>query len=214
MTFGNGGSATPDLSGTFSVNLNGNRLNGVAVNSPGIDVTLTGTGNVYPSAAQTWWVTNNSSLTVNETRQAFDSGSTVKGMNWNGQSVTFLGNGTFNFPTPFGCNTPSATQTNNMPGGTNNFQMSAPALGSTGNSYKGGFVLIAGTLNFASAGSAYAFSGLTNGQFLSINGGIIDNTVGSPLVLSVGTYSGGTGGSIKLGGNFSFTASALHRYCG
>ena len=95
-----------------------------------------------------------------------------------------------------------------MPGGIINLQMAAPSLASTANTYKGGFTLTAGTLNFASAGSAYAFSGLTNGQFLSINGGTIDNTSGSGLALSVGTYSGNVGGSIKIGGNFTFTGSS------
>jgi len=204
------GSNFTDLaSSTFSVNLNsGSDINGVVVNAGNVSVTLTGSANTHPTTSSTWFVTNTSLLTLDDTRQAFDSGSTVKGLNWNNQAVTFTGSGTFDFLTPFGCNSPSAVQTENMPGGVINLQMSAPSLASTANTYKGGFTLTAGTLNFASAGSAYAFSGLTNGQFLSINGGTIDNTSGSGLALSVGTYSGNAGGSIKLGGNFTFMGSA------
>ncbi len=206
------GSNFTDLaSSTFIVGVNqasGQALNGVVVNAGNVSVMLSGTANVHITSSSTWFVTNSSTLTLDDTRQAFDSGSTVKGFNWNNQAVTFTGSGTFDFLTPFGCNTASAVQTENMPGGIINLQMAAPSLASTANTYKGGFTLTAGTLNFASAGSAYAFCGLTIGQFLSINVVTIDNTSGSGLALSVGTYSGNVGGSIKIGGNFTFTGSS------
>lgn len=209
MTFGtNAADANYPVGTTFSVNLDGgNDWNGLVVNSTNVNLTFTGTANTHLDSAQTWMITNGAVVTVTDTRQGFDSAGTVKGINWNNEAVTFVGGGTINFETPMGCNAASAVQTMNMLGGVINFQMTAPALSSTANTYKGGFVLTNGTLNFASAGSAYAFSGLTNGQTLSINGGTIDNTSGNPLVLSIGTYSGSVGGSVKIGGNFTFNGS-------
>ena len=205
------GSVATDFPGaspaTFSINLNGGgNLQGILINSTNVNVTLTGTANTHNnSSPNIWTVTNLSTVTVNNTRQSLDSAGTVKGVNWNNVAVTFQGPGTFNFPTPFGCNSASAVQTMNMPGGTINLQMAPIA---TTSSYKGGFTLTTGTLNFASAGSAFAFSGLTNGQVLSINGGTIDNTSGSAMTLVIGALSGATAGSISLGGNLNFTGSS------
>ena len=193
----------------FNIDMNaGSTLQGILINSSNINVTLTGSSNEHNnSSPNTWTITNNSSLTLNDTRQAFDSASTVKGFNWNGVAVTFQGGGTFNFLTPFGCNTATAVQTENMIGGVINLQW--PSTISTKSTSCGGFILTNGTLNFASAGSAYVFSGLTNGQTVSINGGTIDNTSGSPLTLVVATLSGNVGGrGYSFGGNFTFTGSS------
>ena len=64
-----------------------------------------------------------------------------------------------NFPTPFGCNS-TAVNTQNM-SGVINLQM-APVISAS--TYSGGYVLVAGTLNFASAGSANAFNGFGAGK--------------------------------------------------
>jgi autotransporter-associated beta strand protein len=193
---------------TFNINLDGGgNLQGVLINSTNVNVTFTGSANTHNnSGPNTWTVTNFSTLIVNDTRQAFDSASTVKGLNWNNVAVTFQGGGTITFQTPMACNTASAIQTEAMlPTGVINLQNAAI---STTCSYKGGFTLTSGTLNFASAGSAYAFSGLTNGQFLAINGGVIDNTSGSPIVLQTGTLSGASGGLYSLGGPLTFPGSS------
>ncbi len=203
------GAAASDFPGAapFNIALDGNgNLQGVLINSTNANVTFTGTANTHNnSSPNAWTVTNFASLTVNDTRQSFDSAGTVKGLNWNNVVVTFQGGGTFNFPTPFGCNTTNGNTENMLPTGVINLQNAA--ISSTC-SYKGGFTLTAGTLNFASTGSAFAFSGITNGQLFSINGGVIDNTTGSPLVLQTAALSGGTGGIYSLGGTLTFTGSS------
>src|SRR2546427_683609 len=83
----------------------------------------------------------------------------------NNIAVTFTGPGTYNFPTPFGCNS-TAANTQNMTG-VINLQMSPVTSAST---YSGGYFLSNGILNFASAGSANAFNGFAAGKTFSING--------------------------------------------
>jgi autotransporter-associated beta strand protein len=182
---------------TFSINLNGGgNLQGVRINSTNVNVTFTGSANTHNASSPNFWiVTNFSTLTVNDTRQLFAD--TVKGLNWNNTAVTFQGSGTINFPTPFGCNS-TAVNTQNM-SGVINLQM--PPVTSA-SSYSGGFVLVAGTLNFASAGSANVFNGFRASTNFVINGGTIDNTSGSPMVLSVGL------GGYALGGDLTFTGSS------
>src|SRR5690348_3865421 len=143
----------------FSINLNGGgNLQGVRINSTNVNVTFTGSANTHNNSGPNFWiVTNFSTLTVNDTRQTFAD--QVKGVNWNNVAVTFQGPGTINFPTPFGCNS-TAVNTQNM-SGVINLQMPAVVSAS---SYSGGFVLVAGTLNFASAGSANAFNGFAAGK--------------------------------------------------
>jgi hypothetical protein len=196
------GAGAADFAGpipyTFGINLNGGgNLQGVVINSTNVNVTFTGTANTHNnSGPNTWTVTNFSTLTVNNTRQTFSG--TVKGVNWNNVAVTFQGPGTINFPTPFGANS-TALNTQNMPGGVINLQMPPIAAAST---YSGGFTLVAGTLNFASAGSANAFNGFLAGKNFSINGGTIDNTSGAPITLSVGL------GGYSLGADLNFTGSS------
>jgi autotransporter-associated beta strand protein len=194
---------------TFSINLDGGgSLQGVVINSTNVNVTFTGSANTHNnSGPNTWMVTNFASLTVNQTRQQFDSAATVKGLNWNSIAVTFTGGGTITFQTPMACNDSNAVVTDSMlPTGAINLANAAISSTCT---YKAGFTLNSGTLNFASAGSAYAFSGLTNGQFFTINGGVIDNTSFIPIVLQTGTLNGGgTGGLYSLGGPLTFTGSS------
>jgi autotransporter-associated beta strand protein len=196
------GSAATDFSGptpyVFSINLNGaGNLQGVVINSTNVNVTFTGSANTHNNSGPNFWtITNFSSLTVNDSRQTFAG--TVKGMNWNNVAVTFQGPGTFNFPTPFGCNS-TAVNTQNM-SGVINLQMPPVTAAS---SYSGGYVLVAGTLNFASAGSANAFNGFGAGKNFIINGGTIDNTSGSPMVLSVGSAGYTLGGDLTFPGSSS-----------
>ena len=196
------GATATDFAGptpfSFSINLNGGgNLQGVVINSTNVNVTFTGTANSHNNSGPNFWtVTNFSTLTVNDTRQTFAD--TVKGFNWNNVAVTFQGPGAINFPTPIGCNSATAINTQNM-SGVINFQMPPVTSVST---YGGGYVLLAGTLNFASAGSANAFNGFTAGRSFMINGGTIDNTSGSPMVLSVGL------GGYTLGGDLNFPGSS------
>ena len=206
LTFGNRGTSLPDLSGTFTVTLDTTRFHGIAVNSSGINVTVgNGSGNYYDSSSgDPWTVVAGSSLTENSTRQGFDAGGTssLKGLNWNSAVITFLGGGTINFTTPMGCNAGANLLTENMPSGTINFQMGSATPSGAG-TYTGGFTLQAGTLNFASAGSANQFYGFTSGKNFTIDSGtIIDNTSGSPMTLN---FAGG--GGISIGGSFTFTGS-------
>jgi fibronectin-binding autotransporter adhesin len=195
------GNADSDFSGptpfNFAINLNGGgNLQGVRINSTNVNVTFTGTANTHNNSGPNFWiVTNFSSLTVNNSRQLFAD--TVKGVNWNNVAVTFQGPGTINFPTPFGCNS-TAVNTQSM-SGVINLQMPPVVSAST---YSGGFVLVSGTLNFASAGSANVFNGFGAGKNFIINGGTIDNTSGSPMVLSVGLAGYTLGGDLTfLGGS-------------
>lgn len=196
------GNADSDFTGptpfAFAINLNGGgNLQGVRINSTNVNVTLTGTANTHNNSGPNFWiVTNFSTLTVNNTRQTFAD--TVKGMNWNNVAVTFQGPGTINFPTPFGCNS-TAVNTQSM-SGVINLQM--PPVTSV-SSYSGGYVLVAGTLNFASAGSANVFNGFGAGKNFIINGGTIDNTSGSPMVLSVGLAGYTLGGDVNFLGSSS-----------
>jgi autotransporter-associated beta strand protein len=196
------GSADSDFSGptpfAFTINLNGGgNLQGVRINSTNVNVTLTGTANTHNNSGPNFWiVTNFSTLTVNNTRQTFAD--TLKGVNWNNVAVTFQGPGTINFPTPFGCNS-TAVNTQSM-SGVINLQMPPVTSAST---YSGGYVLVSGTLNFASAGSANAFNGFGAGKNFIINGGTIDNTSGSPMVLSVGLAGYTLGGDLTFPGSSS-----------
>ncbi len=197
------GTVASDFLGSapFSINMNGGgNLQGIIINSANVNVTLTGNANTHNnSTPNVWSITNGSTLTVNDTRQGFDSAGTVKGFNWNNLTVTFQGGGTFNFPTPFGCNSTASNICSMLPTGVINLQMAAVSVAS---SYSGGFVLNSGTLNFASAGSTNAFSGFIAGKPFIINGGVIDNTFGSPLTLNIGA------GGVSLNGNVTFTGTS------
>ena len=206
LTFG---AVDSDFDGSiFTLTLDGSYWAGIVVNSTNANITLTGTPNSYIHDDSTWMIMSGSTLIDSDTRQNFASDGSVKGINWNSKAVTFTGGGTIDFQTPFGANNGSAVQTENMSGGTINLLMAYPNPAAA-TTYGGGFILQNGTLNFASAGSAYAFAGFTAGHNFAINGGTIDNTSGSPLTAFVGTQSvDGTSGGISLGGNFTFAGSS------
>jgi autotransporter-associated beta strand protein len=197
------GNAVSDFGGpsrvAFSINMDGaGNLQGVLINSSNVDVTFTGNSNEHNnSAPNTWTITNLATLTVNDTRQSFGTG--ASGFNWNSVAVTFQGGGTFNFPTPFGANSTSSNIDSMLPSGVINMSMSPITSVST---YTGGFILNSGTLNFASAGSANAFNGFAAGRPFTIKGGVIDNTSGSPISMTVGP------GGYMLTGTLTFTGSS------
>jgi len=133
---------------------------GLTIGSTNTVITFIGTANTHLNATATWTVAAGSTLILDDTRQSFDAAGTVKGFNWNSRSATFAGGGTFNFQTPFGCNS-TAVNTENNPGGVVNLLMNPVTSTASAGTYSGGFTLTAGTLNFASAGSAEAFYGFT-----------------------------------------------------
>ena len=194
--------ATDLTNATFSVALNGDSSfsgGGIIVNASNVNITLTGSDNTHLNATQTWMVTNSSSLTINDTRQAYDTAAQVHGLNWNNKSVTFTGGGTYNFLTPFGANTATSLQTANLsPGGVINLQMAPISDSST---FGGGFKLSAGNLNFATGGCSNIFNNFTNNPF-SIISGTIDNTSGAAMALTIGSKG------VSLGGNFTFAGSS------
>lgn len=197
MTFGSSANA---VTGTFTVNLNsGGNMNGICVSNSGANITLIGGSNTHPTSGSTWTVAAGSVLTMSSTRQS------PGGFNFNSQTITITGGGTFNSGTSLGPNS-TALITENMSGGVVNLYQTnltvATAQTST-YSYAGGFTLTAGTLNFASAQSVYNFIDFAAGKNFAINGGTVDNTGGMPLTL--GTIT--NGGSIEIGGNFTFVGS-------
>jgi hypothetical protein len=133
MTFGAVAGDT-SLQGTFSVNLDsGNHLGGILVNSTGLNITLNGSANTFPSGAQTWTVNSGSTLTESDTRH--------NGLNFNNDAVTFAGAGTLSFGTVMGAGS-SAALTDNMTG-TLNLQQTADVSGQVG--FTGSFTLNSGT---------------------------------------------------------------------
>ena len=71
-----------------------------------------------------WTVPTGSTLTMDDTRQAFDTtNSTVKGLNWNNQSVTFQGGGTINKRPHLDATRRVISNVENMASGTINLQM-------------------------------------------------------------------------------------------
>jgi autotransporter-associated beta strand protein len=85
-----------------------------------------------------------------------------------------------------------------MPGGTVNLEAGLPSK----DDFTGGYTLTAGSLNFANSASAAAFGGFPSGANLTLDGGTIDNTSGSPITL---TWAGG---GVSIGGNFTFVGSS------
>lgn len=212
MTFGtNANDPNYPAGTTFSITVDNvgtatsEHWQGVAVNTSNAVITLAGTANVFFETSQNWWVTNGSTLIDNDNRQGFDAGGTaaLKGVNANKKGLQLIGNGTFTFETPFGCNS-SVPVTNSMQSpGVVNIDIANNSPNGAG-TYSGGFVQNSGGLNFETAGSANIFYGFTNGAYFVIYGGTIDNISGSPgLTLN---WSGG--GGIKIGGNFTFNGSS------
>ncbi len=177
----------------YTVNLDGNNnMNNITIGATNTVITLIGTQNTHLSAASTWSVAAGSILNEGDTRH--------NGLNMNNEALTFTGGGTINFQTPMGAND-TGTITENMIGGTVNFQQTADVSGQIG--FTGKFILTNGTMNFATAQAAgQVFDVTTNGVF-SLNGGTLDNTSGSPQTLVMGP-----GAIYSLGGNFTFAGSS------
>ena len=195
-----------DFAGTppFAFTINANaandwfRINGIVINSPNANITLSGDNKLNDeSGSQTWSIASGSTLTVNGNYGG------IGGMNWggNGVGVTFTGGGTLNCASVVGAVAGGITLT--FSGPVVNLQVaSTSAAGNMAN-----YTLTAGALNFATPAAAAALSvyGNNNGV-LTINGGTIDNTSGSAMILDLkGGFSGQ--GTINIGGDFTFTGS-------
>ena len=186
------------VTGPFAVNLDAaDVLAGVVVNTPDINVLLTGNADAHPSGSSTWSVVENSTLT--EANSYTASG----GMDFNNASMTLSGAGTITFVTPIGGNSSSGTAawTESMAGGVVNlgWTNSGPST------FAGSYTLTSGTLNFATGaacGNAFSDFNFATSQF-KINGGTIDNTSGSAQTLFVNG-----GGFYTIGGSFIFKGSS------
>ena len=163
-----------------------------------------GSSNDYLSSAQTWTVAAGSSFT--EAQNVTTLGiSPARGLNYSGYALTLAGGGTFNFEAPIGFNSAASSTgmiTENGVGLVVNLK--SPATTTTGGvDYGAGFTLTNGTLNFATTTSANAFKAFTlPAKPFAINGGILDNTSGSAMTLTVGS------GGYSIGGDFTFTGSS------
>ena len=199
MTFGTNAAGDASLKGSCSINTdNANDLNGIVIYSTNVNITLNGIANTHPNSTPVFWqVITNSVLTMASTRQA------PGGFNCSGEVLTNGGGGTINWGTGIGCND-SAVIIENMsgPGTVNLFCTNLSASGYV-STYSGGFTLLNGLLNFASAQSSFAFQDFASGKNFTINGGKIDNTSGGSLTLAAMTNSGG----IAIGGNFTFVGT-------
>ncbi|HEX4000004.1 MAG TPA: autotransporter-associated beta strand repeat-containing protein [Pirellulales bacterium] len=195
LTFG--ASSTDFAGDTFTVALD-SAINwtGLAISSGSANITLTGSANSYLSGTQTWTVAAGSVL---------NEGDTYNGaaLNFNEVALTLAGGGTINFQTALGYNEQSGGGiiTENGAGLTVNLDVGNNTTeGNTG--FTTGFTLTSGTLNFAQAAAASAFSGFASGKLFTIGSGTtIDNTSNSPMTLSLGS------GSYSIGGSFTFTGS-------
>jgi autotransporter-associated beta strand protein len=183
------GSVADEFAGqSFSIDTsNGTAFGSLTINSG--TVTLIGTGNNNPGS--TWTVAAGSTLNQNNTY-----GGNV-GMNWQGTAVTFAGGGAININKMLGFNSGGRITQN----GDSTLVVNLTKAGDP--NYSGGYTLTTGTLNFAATPSATAFLGFASAtkEFI-INGGIIDNTSGTAMTLTVGAAG------YKIGGDFAFTGSS------
>ncbi|MEI6646777.1 MAG: autotransporter-associated beta strand repeat-containing protein [bacterium] len=192
LTFGYPGTAGVSNQ-SFSVSVN-TSFYGMDVKVP-CTITLTALPTGVGSQTFTWTVVNGATLNVNHGN-----------CNYNNTGVTLQGDGIINFNTSYlGYNVnASYPWTQNMSGGT--VRLLSTFVSPIEN--QASYTLTAGTLNFANAASAGAFSGLgigkntDGGKTLSFNGGTVDNTSGSAMTLNIksGTY--------VFGGNFIFAGSS------
>ncbi|MEI6607171.1 MAG: autotransporter-associated beta strand repeat-containing protein, partial [Verrucomicrobiota bacterium] len=195
-----------DFSGSppFAITINANaandwfRINGLAINSANANITLIGDNKINePSGSQTWSIASGSSLTV------IGNYGGIGGMNWGGSgAVTFTGGGTLNCASVMGAVAAGSTLT--FSGPVVNLQVASTSATINMANY----TLTAGAIHFATPAAAAALCvyGNNNGV-LTINGGTIDNTSGSAMILDL--KGGQTGqGTINLGGDFSFTGSS------
>jgi autotransporter-associated beta strand protein len=119
--------------------------------------------------------------------------------NWSFTTVTMNGGGTINFNcNDVGRNAQQFIQ--NMTNGTVNLTDAYVDSGVAQASYE----LLAGTLNFSTANSASAIGGVAPAgtQVFDLAGGVVDNTSGSALTLTLGNAS------LQIGGGFAFAGSS------
>jgi fibronectin-binding autotransporter adhesin len=194
LTFGN---VASDFDGcTFSILFNsavGIRWSGLLLNSNNANITITGLHNSYLSGDQTWTIASGSTLNMSASFQG-------QGLNMNNVNLTLQGGGTINWTTAIGYNS-NGTITQDGAGLTVNLHDDGG--GTLGTDKQASYTLTQGTLNFATATSAGAFNRMRladNAKF-TINGGTINNTSGSAIVLDIyqGTYS--------IAGSFSLTGT-------
>jgi fibronectin-binding autotransporter adhesin len=186
----NGFSFTISFNYSASTHVTGGTGASIIIGSTNTVVTFSGADNDYLDAATTISVAQGSTLIEDVDWDAL-------GLNFDNQNVTLNGGGTITFQTPVG-NNDNKLITENMPGGTVNLESGLPSK----DYFNGGYTLTAGSLIFSTSASSAAFGGFGTGTNLTINGGIIDNTSGSPMVL---TWDGG---GVGIGGNFAFTGSS------
>jgi autotransporter-associated beta strand protein len=184
FTFGAGAS---DFNGaSFTISSGVANWAGILVNCTNVNITMNGAGGyLAQSGHQSWTVPAGSTLTAAWTG----------GLNFNYANVWLSGGGVINFETPVDGNNYYGSIRQNMTDGTVNLR-----AGPTGN--QGAYILIKGTLNFATAASSNALSAMVNNNTFTISGGTIDNTSGAGITL-------GRGSSINIiNSNFTFKGSS------
>jgi fibronectin-binding autotransporter adhesin len=172
---------------TFTVTANGPMIAGVVFNAP-CSVNLE-TFNVFNFLApETWVVPAGSTFSIAQ-----------EYANWAFTTTTIYGGGTINF----NCNDVgrnAGTFIQDMTNGTVNLTDAYVDSGVAQASYE----LLAGTLNFSTANAASAIGGVAPAgtQVFNLAGGVVDNTSGSPLTLTLGNAS------FQIGGSFAFAGSS------
>jgi autotransporter-associated beta strand protein len=187
-TFGYPGTA--GISNSVFTFSNNSDLQGITVNVP-CTVTLSA-GSRNANAVTVWSVVKDATLNI-----------TGDNWNYNWQVPTLQGAGTINVVgTSFGLGVlAEKTCVQDMNNGVVNLMSACTAKAGNYPSYK----LQTGTLNFANAASASAFSS-TNGtgtnRVFALYGGTLDNTSGNALTLDIGNAR------YEIGGSFTFAGTS------
>ena len=200
------GKTAADFNGSTFTIYNGTShiyIGGITVNSSNASITLTqpvglwGALCPYLASDQTWTVAAGSTLT--------DDYNTPngRGISYNNKALTLAGGGTINFNSYIGYASTTVGITENGDASLV-VNLKEQVVPGTPSPFGGGFTLISGKLNIATAVSAAnAFASFTsNTRPFAINGGTLDNTVGSAQTLIAGA------GGYNLGGNFTFTGTS------
>jgi autotransporter-associated beta strand protein len=186
LAFGHPGT-TGISNSTFTVTANGPLIAGVIFNAP-CSVNLE-TFNVFDFlASETWLVPAGSTFSIAQ-----------EGANWAFTTTTIYGGGIVNFNcNDVGRNAQQFIQ--NMTNGTVNLTDAYADSSVAQASYE----LLNGTLNFATANSTSAIGGAAPAgtQVFDLAGGVVDNTSGSALTLTLGNAS------FQIGGSFAFAGSS------
>jgi autotransporter-associated beta strand protein len=183
LTFGNPG--TDGISNSTFTVASQQTIGGVVINAP-CTVTLSSFGIFSFLAPEAWSVPTGSTFNIQQSYA-----------NWAFSTVWMFGGGTINF----NCNDVgrnAGTFIQDMSGGTVNLTDAYLDTGTAQAKYE----LQAGTLNFATAASAAALGGPGGGRYLKLSGGVVDNTSGSAMTLSLGAAS------CQIAGNFAFAGSS------